>query len=159
MRRTKNGGRLCVLPLGEIVHRTYKYVCGEVSIATGMRGGWSNFPRSRAENDPAAITKRTTSSLRRGQRVPAALFSFSTYNNQAVHFPAVSRSRENLLPVLGFHRWSKFLRDLLQTLSRQQHNFELHYRLHYKSKFSFFFFTFLHFSRFFSLSNLFSLNC
>lgn len=37
------------------------------SLATGMRGRWSNFPRSRAENDPGRDYE-TASSLRRGQR-------------------------------------------------------------------------------------------
>lgn len=60
------------------------------SLATGMSGRWSNFPRSRAENDPGRDYE-TASSLGRGATVFTALFSFpyTVCNNRA---PALSAS-------------------------------------------------------------------
>lgn len=62
-----------------------------------MSGRWSNFPRSRAENDPGRDYE-TASSLGRGATVFTALFSFpyTVCNNRAPALSAssVERSRQ-----------------------------------------------------------------
>lgn len=66
------------------------------SLATGMSGRWSNFPRSRAENDPGRDYE-TASSLGRGATVFTALFSFpyTVCNNRAPALFASSVERSH----------------------------------------------------------------